>query len=151
MCLTLCDPMDCSPPGCSVHGISQTRILQWVAVSSPGAYPVPSVSCTDRQVICRYRHLGSPRDPLQTHKLLYQNEIILLCPFKFLLKRYWEFTNAYFSHSLMERYTYFRKLSCLCFSDTSVNSSFLKSLQGFEYALPWECGYVAGILILQFL
>ena len=32
-CLTLCDPMDCSPPGSSVHGISQARILEWVAIS----------------------------------------------------------------------------------------------------------------------
>ena len=31
-CLTLCDPMDCSPPGSSVHGILHTRILEWVAV-----------------------------------------------------------------------------------------------------------------------
>ena len=30
---TLCDPMDCSPPGSSVHGILQARILQWVATS----------------------------------------------------------------------------------------------------------------------
>ena len=29
-CLTLCDPMDCSPPGSSVYGISQARILMWV-------------------------------------------------------------------------------------------------------------------------
>ena len=33
-CLTLCGPMDCSPPGSSVHGISQARILEWVAISS---------------------------------------------------------------------------------------------------------------------
>ena len=31
-CLTLCDPMDSSLPGFSVHGILQTRILEWVAV-----------------------------------------------------------------------------------------------------------------------
>ena len=31
--LTLCDPMDCRPPGSSVHGISQARILEWVAIS----------------------------------------------------------------------------------------------------------------------
>ena len=31
--LTLCDPMDCSPPGSSVHGIFQARILEWVATS----------------------------------------------------------------------------------------------------------------------
>ena len=29
-----CDPMDCSPLGSSVHGISQVRILEWVAISS---------------------------------------------------------------------------------------------------------------------
>ena len=33
-CLTLCDPMDCSPPGSFVHQISQARILEWVAISS---------------------------------------------------------------------------------------------------------------------
>ena len=31
-CLTLCDPMDCSLPGFSVHGILQARILEWVAI-----------------------------------------------------------------------------------------------------------------------
>ena len=31
-CLTLCNPMDCSPPGSSVHGILQARILEWVAI-----------------------------------------------------------------------------------------------------------------------
>ena len=32
-CLTLCDPMDCSPPGSSVPGISQVRRLEWFAIS----------------------------------------------------------------------------------------------------------------------
>ena len=32
LCLTLCDTMDCSPPGSSVHGIFQARILEWVAI-----------------------------------------------------------------------------------------------------------------------
>ena len=31
-CQTLCDPMDCSPPGSSIHGIFQARILEWVAI-----------------------------------------------------------------------------------------------------------------------
>ena len=31
---TLCDPIDCSPPGFSVHGILQARILEWVAMPS---------------------------------------------------------------------------------------------------------------------
>ena len=51
-CLTLCDSVDCSPPGSSVHGIPQARKLEWVAISSsrgpssgdlpdPGIKPVP--------------------------------------------------------------------------------------------------------------
>ena len=35
LCLTLWDPMDCSPPGSSVHGILQARILEWVANPFP--------------------------------------------------------------------------------------------------------------------
>ena len=31
-CPTLCDPMDCSPPGSFVHGILQARMLEWVAM-----------------------------------------------------------------------------------------------------------------------
>ena len=32
-CPTVCNPMDCSPPGSSVHGIFQARVLEWVAIS----------------------------------------------------------------------------------------------------------------------
>ena len=38
----LCDPMDCSP-GSSVHGILQARILEWIAISSPGDLPDPGI------------------------------------------------------------------------------------------------------------
>ena len=31
-CVRLCDPMDCSPPGSSAHGILQARVLEWVAM-----------------------------------------------------------------------------------------------------------------------
>ena len=40
--LTLCDPMDCNPPGSSVHGILQARILEW-AIPFPGDLPNPRV------------------------------------------------------------------------------------------------------------
>ena len=33
LCQTLCDPMDCSPPGSSVHGIIQARVLEWGAIA----------------------------------------------------------------------------------------------------------------------
>ena len=39
-CPTLCDPMDCSPLGSSVHGILQKGILEWVAISSSTEAPV---------------------------------------------------------------------------------------------------------------
>ena len=46
----LCDPMDCSPLGFSVHGIFQARVLEWGTISStrgssgPGIKPVPPVT-----------------------------------------------------------------------------------------------------------
>ena len=42
-CSTLCYPMDCSPPGSSVHGILQARILEWAAMPSPGKLPNPGI------------------------------------------------------------------------------------------------------------
>ena len=56
--LTFCAPMDCSPPGCSVLGILQARILEWIAISSSrgSSWPrerncVSCVSCTCRQIL----------------------------------------------------------------------------------------------------
>ena len=37
-CPTLSDPMDCSLPGSPVHGISQARVLEWVAIAFSGKY-----------------------------------------------------------------------------------------------------------------
>ena len=58
LCLTLCNPMDCSPPGFSVHGILQARILKWVAMLSSRGSPwsrdqtcISYVSCIARQVL----------------------------------------------------------------------------------------------------
>ena len=36
-CLTLSDPMDCSPPGSSAHGIFQARVLEWGAIAFSGS------------------------------------------------------------------------------------------------------------------
>ena len=38
-----CNPMDCSLPGSYVHGILQARILEWVAISSPGDLLNPGI------------------------------------------------------------------------------------------------------------
>ena len=50
LCPIICDPIDCSLPGSSVHAISQARILEWVAISfsrgspNPGIKPVSPVT-----------------------------------------------------------------------------------------------------------
>ena len=46
-CLTLCYPMDCSPPGSSVHGFLQARILEWVVMpcSRLSLYIQPQIRC----------------------------------------------------------------------------------------------------------
>ena len=45
LCLKVidCDPMDCSPPGSSVHRILQIRILEWVAMPPPGELTDPGI------------------------------------------------------------------------------------------------------------
>ena len=66
-CLTLCDPMDCSPSGSSVHGIFQAKILEWVATcSSRGSSPARNqihVSC----VSCIGRHILTVEPPGKPH------------------------------------------------------------------------------------
>ena len=64
LCLTLCYHRDCSPPGSSVHGILQTRILEWVAIPfSRGTFLTQGSNpglphC--RQIPNNLRHQGSP-------------------------------------------------------------------------------------------
>ena len=57
-CLTLCEPMDCSLPGSSLHGIFQARILEWVALSFSGGSSLPrdqtQVSCIAGRPICKF-------------------------------------------------------------------------------------------------
>ena len=42
-CLTLCDPVDCSPPGTSVHGIIQARIWSKLPFPTPWDFPDPEI------------------------------------------------------------------------------------------------------------
>ena len=65
-CLTLCNSVDCNPPGSSVHGILQARILEGVAMSSSrGSFQlrdqtrVSYASCIGRWVLYHECHLGS--------------------------------------------------------------------------------------------
>ena len=69
-CSTLCDPMDCSPPGSAVHGILQARILELVVISSFRGSSQPRdwtcVSCIGRQILY---HWTTWEVPSQGHEL----------------------------------------------------------------------------------
>ena len=60
-----CYPMDCSPPGSSVHGISKATILEWIAISfSRESFWLSDwtcVSCMGRQILDQLSYKGSPR------------------------------------------------------------------------------------------
>ena len=66
-CVQLYDPMDCSPPSSSVHGVLQARILEWVAISSSKGSSrakdqthISQLSCTGSQIPYHQCHLRSP-------------------------------------------------------------------------------------------
>ena len=63
-CPTLCNSINCSPPGSSVHGIFQARILEWVAISFSRGSSQPRdqiwVSCIGRQILYRLSYKESP-------------------------------------------------------------------------------------------
>ena len=69
-CLSLCDPRDCSPPGSSVHGIFQARILEWIPIPfSKGVFLTQTsnpglLHC--RQILYHLSHQGSPTMFLKT-------------------------------------------------------------------------------------
>ena len=62
-CLTLCDPMACSLPGSSVHGIFQAIVLEWIAIffsriSSQPRDQTQVSRIVDRQTLYRLSHQG---------------------------------------------------------------------------------------------
>ena len=61
VCPSLCEPTDCSPPGSSVHGVLQARILEWVPSLLRGIFLTqgwkPILHC--RQILYRLSHQGS--------------------------------------------------------------------------------------------
>ena len=77
-CPVLRDPMDYSQPGSFVYGIFQARILEWVAIPSPGALPNPRIEpgllhC--RQILYSLGHQGSPILSIPVSKLWLNNAI----------------------------------------------------------------------------
>ena len=84
-CLTLSDPMDCSPPGSSIHGIFQARVLEWGAIAFSILY-TSSTKCNEGKCpagpligtlhfhcqgkgfnSCKLSGLPSPQETKQSH------------------------------------------------------------------------------------
>ena len=68
LCSTLCNPMDCSLPGSTIHGILQARILKWVTVPFPGDLPDPGSSlgsphCHWGCFTCQFYYLSPQGNP----------------------------------------------------------------------------------------
>ena len=80
-CPTLCDPMDCSLPGSSVHGIFQARVLEWIAISFSRGSARPrdrtQVSC----MVDRRFTIWATREVLAFHSHIYFKELEKICLF----------------------------------------------------------------------
>ena len=67
-CLTLCDLMDCSPLGSSLHEILQARILEWISISFSSNLPDPGTELESPALLAvsvSLSYLGSPVDALE--------------------------------------------------------------------------------------
>ena len=80
-CPTFSDPMDCSPPGSSVHGIFQARVLEWGAIAFSG---VEGWKCVN-VLLCYYQLLGKQRDKQRQRRILCWTDLYVFFHF-FLLE-----------------------------------------------------------------
>ena len=74
-CPTLCDPMDCNPPGSSVHGILQARILEQMPFPSPGDLSDPRIEHEKNQcfqTVVLEKTLESPLDSKEIKSVNYK-------------------------------------------------------------------------------
>ena len=67
LCLTLCNPIDCNPPDSSVHGISQAKILECVAISSSRGSSWPSDQTHASYISCIGRGFFTNASPGKNH------------------------------------------------------------------------------------
>ena len=79
-CSTLCDPMDCTRLGSSVHGISEARILEWVAIpfSKPSAYSTLILQPSLLYSPPKNTHYGidsEKREPCTPHKVYFRKQV----------------------------------------------------------------------------
>ena len=72
-CLILCDPMDCSLPGSSIHGIFQARILGWVAISFSRTSSQPRDSTQVSRIVGRHFTVWATREDKVLGNLIWEH------------------------------------------------------------------------------
>ena len=89
LCPILCDPIDCSPPGSSVHGIFQARILEWVAISYSRGSSQPRDwthgSCSSRRIFFFLTTWATGETALNEWSCLTGVKLVHLCRYPRLL------------------------------------------------------------------
>ena len=88
-CPTLCDPIDCSLPGSFVHGIFQTRILEWVAFPSPGDLPDTGIKTGSLTLQADSLPTEIPEKPIKIESNKKSSSSVLLTIFKMLYNDVW--------------------------------------------------------------
>ena len=68
LCPTLCDPMDCSLPGSSVHGIFQAIVLEWIAISFSRGSSQPRDRTQISRIVDRHLTIWATREVLSEYK-----------------------------------------------------------------------------------
>ena len=81
-CPTLCNPMDCSLPGSSVHGILQARILEWVAISFSRVSSWPSDQSQVSRIASGSLLSEPPGKPWRDQIIIQRDQIFILRTFK---------------------------------------------------------------------
>ena len=134
-CPTLRNPVDCSQPGSSAHGISQARILEWVATSSSRQSSRPRgwtsnscVSCTGRQITTsttwEAQLLSTSGEKNKMALSLQIRQFFLL----YILKHYTSHMTSFFSISFLkiQFLIYLKHTSAVHVCAASVTSDFLR-------------------------
>ena len=90
LCLTLCDPMECSSPGSSVHGIFQAIILEWVSMPSSTGFSQPGDWTQVSHIAGRFFTIWITREALILHTiiLIFLSCVSVLCTLSFFLFDY---------------------------------------------------------------
>ena len=81
-CLTLGDPMDCSLPGCSIHGILQARKMEWVAIPSPGDLSDPGIEPASLISLALAGRFFTTSTTWEISVYLFEKQVILIFKYK---------------------------------------------------------------------